>query len=346
MKTKAIIHYPAISMMLLMGCLYHNSIFAESFILESLPPVAVCQDVIVSADENCVGYVTADQVDNGSFDPEGDSLTYSLDLPAPYELGETTVTLTVADSTGETDQCTATITVVDDTAPVITINPVVSIMWPPNHQYTTFELDDLIISVEDNCSELGLEDVNITKVTSDEAENSTGDGNTMDDILIASDCKSIQLRSERQGSSNGRVYTIYLELDDGNDNTDSASYQIHVPHNTGNPAIDDGPAFEVYMDCNDETTSITDIDIEAVNLSVYPNPFSNSTTFEYELKQASTVQIFIYNHIGNQVDVIRIEQAKGLNKTSWNPKNKPEGVYYFKFQAADQKASGKVILMK
>ena len=346
MKTKAFIQYPALLILLLVGCLYHNPIFAESFDLDSLPPVAICQDVTINADENCEGFVTAEQVDNGSFDPEGDSLTYSLYPPAPYQLGETTVTLTVADSTGETGQCTATITVVDDTAPVITINPVESVMWPPNHQYITFELDDLVISVEDNCSELSLEDVKITKVTSDEAENSTGDGNTMDDIMIADDCKSIQLRSERQGSSNGRVYTIYLELNDGNDNTDSASYQIHVPHNTGNPAIDDGPAYEVYMECIDETTSVKTIDNENANLSVYPNPFSNSTTFEYELKEASTVQIFLYNPIGKQVDVIRDQQAKGLNKIVWNPKNKPEGVYYFKLQAGDQKASGKVMLMK
>ena len=346
MKTRPFIQNTGVYILLLMGCLNYNPTLAKSFDIDSLPPVAICQDVTVIADENCEGFVTAEEVDNGSFDPEGDSLTYSLDPPAPYQLGETIVTLSVADSTGESDQCTATITVLDTTPPAITVNPVETEIWPPNHKYIIFELSDLVLSVDDNCEGLSVENVNITKVTSDEPENSTGDGNTLDDIVISNDCKSIELRSERKGSGNGRVYTIYFELDDGNDNVDSATYRILVPHNTGNPAIDDGSAYEVYRDCNDVVTSIKDIDLENVNLSVYPNPFSNSTTFEYELNQASTVQIFIYNHVGKQIDVIRKEQAKGLNKIVWFPENKPEGVYYFRLQAGDQEASGKVLLMK
>ena len=361
MKTKAFIQNIIVFILLLTGCLYYNPIYAEysvkelslksftsveGFDLDSLPPVAICQDVMVSADENCEGLVTADQVDNGSFDPEGDSLTFSLDPPAPYQLGETIVTLTVSDSTGETDQCTATITVIDTTPPVITLNPVEADIWPPNHKYNTFELSDIVLSVDDNCADLGLDDVNITKVTSDEPENSTGDGNTMNDMVIANNCKSIQLRSERKGSSNGRVYTIYLELNDGNDNIDSATYQIRVQHNTGNPALDDGIAYEVYRDCLDETTTISDIDNVDVNLSVYPNPFSNSTTFEYELKQSSMVQIVIYNYLGEQIDVISENQTEGLNKIVWTPNNEPEGVYYFKLQAGNQETSGKLVLME
>ena len=45
----------------------------------------------------------------------------------------------------------------------------------------------------------------IDKVTSDEIENGNGDGNTMNDIVIAGDCKSVQLRSEREGNGDGRV---------------------------------------------------------------------------------------------------------------------------------------------
>lgn len=358
MKTNIFIQNLVVCTSLLLSFINYNPILANVtddatefnligyFEIDSLPPVAVCQDVTVNADENCEGFVTAEDVDNGSFDPEGDSLTYSLDPPAPYQLGETMVTLTVADSTGETDQCTAIITVIDTTPPVITVNPVEAEIWPPNHQYITFELNDLILSVDDNCADLTLDDVNITKVTSDESENSTGDGNTLDDIVIANNCKSVQLRSERKGNGNGRVYTIILELNDGNDNIDSAIYHVRVQHNTNNPAVDDGSAYEVYNDCNDETTSITTIDIENVNLSVYPNPFSNSTTFEYELKQASMVQIIIFNYLGEQVDVINNKQTQGINKAVWTPENKPEGVYYFKLQAGDQQAAGKLVLME
>ena len=52
----------------------------------------------------------------------------------------------------------------------------------------------------------------IEKVTSDEPDNAPGggDGNTSNDIVIAGNCKSVQLRSERDENKNGRVYAVTL----------------------------------------------------------------------------------------------------------------------------------------
>lgn len=52
-------------------------------------------------------------------------------------------------------------------------------------------------SVSDNCSSLSVGDVVIEKAPSDEPDNAPGplDGNTTNDIVIAGDCKSAQLRS-------------------------------------------------------------------------------------------------------------------------------------------------------
>jgi hypothetical protein len=58
---------------------------------------------------------------------------------------------------------------------------------------------------------------------------------------------SVQLRSERKGGSNGRVYTIYFELSDESGNPDSAFYYVSVPHNNGAEAIDDGAIYEVFF---------------------------------------------------------------------------------------------------
>lgn len=322
-----------------------NFISIEAFFLDSFPPEAECQDVTVIADENCEGFVTAEQVDSSSYDPDGDSL-YSIDPPGPYPLGETLVTLTVADSLGETDQCTAIITVLDTVAPTIIPNPNIYIMWPPNHQLTSFGLSDLVLSVDDNCSDLTVEDINITKVTCDEEVNTNGDGNTEGDIVIADDCSSVELRAERQGGSNGRVYTIYFELSDASDNVDSSFYQVYVPHNTGSETIDDGVVYEVYLECTGETTSIASIDSEDMEMSVYPNPFTELITFEFDLKQTTDIEIIIFNQLGNQVGVISDKQLQGLNKIEWTPNNLPEGIYYYKLKAGDLESSGKVMLMK
>ena len=80
-------------------------------------PEASCHDVTVSAGPSCTATAS---VDNGSVDPDGDPLTLSQAPPAPYALGATSVTLTATDPSGASDQCTATVTVVDNTPPMIT----------------------------------------------------------------------------------------------------------------------------------------------------------------------------------------------------------------------------------
>ena len=73
------------------------------------------------------------------------------------------------------------------------------------------------MALSDNCdTDLLISDVVITKVSSDEPEDNPGgaDGNTVDDILIASDGSAVDLRRERQGSGNGRVYIIHLTIED------------------------------------------------------------------------------------------------------------------------------------
>lgn len=73
------------------------------------PPVALCQNVTVSAGTNCMASAS---IDNGSFDPDGDPITLSQSPAGPYVQGNTTVTLTVTDNHGASSQCLGTVTVV------------------------------------------------------------------------------------------------------------------------------------------------------------------------------------------------------------------------------------------
>ena len=76
---------------------------------------------------------------------------------------------------------------------------------------------------------VSLSSVKIAMVTSDEANNSGGDGNTTNDIVIAANCKSVQLRSERSGNGNGRVYTITFKVTDASGNVGTATAKVTVP---------------------------------------------------------------------------------------------------------------------
>ncbi len=84
----------------------------------------------------------------------------------------------------------------------------------------------------DTCdASLGLANAVITQITSDEAVNASGSGNTQNDIVIASDCRSAQLRIERQGGGNGRVYDIALHVQDPAGNRTAMTVQVMVPAN-------------------------------------------------------------------------------------------------------------------
>jgi hypothetical protein len=86
-------------------------------------PVAICRDVARFANAMCLAPVAPAEVDNGSFDPDGDPLTFSLAPPGPFGLGSTPVTLTVTDTVGHASTCTATVSVSDNAPPVFTFVP-------------------------------------------------------------------------------------------------------------------------------------------------------------------------------------------------------------------------------
>jgi len=82
-------------------------------------PIARCRDVTVAADGTCHATVTASAVDNGSSDPDGGTVTLTLNTSGPFGPGANPVTLKVTDSQGASATCSATVTVVDQTPPVI-----------------------------------------------------------------------------------------------------------------------------------------------------------------------------------------------------------------------------------
>jgi len=166
-----------------------------------------------------------------------------------FSVGTTTVTWTATDGAGNNTTATQTITVIDNTVPVITLNGNTPSMWPPNHKYQTFNVTNFVSSVFDNCGGVSVGDVVISQVTSDETENGNGDGNTTNDIVISSDCKSVQLRSERDGGGDGRVYTITFRLRDTHGNTTTATARVTVAHNPGQTPIDSGVHYAVNGTC-------------------------------------------------------------------------------------------------
>jgi hypothetical protein len=91
-------------------------------VFPNLPPVAKCkpfsEPYTSSAGGVCVGSFVSSDIDNGSFDPDGDPIQCTPNPPGPLGLGSHSVTLTCSDPSGASDSCTATVTIVDTTPPV------------------------------------------------------------------------------------------------------------------------------------------------------------------------------------------------------------------------------------
>jgi hypothetical protein len=170
--------------------------------------------------------------------------------------GSETVEFTVQPGSGygvgSPSMATGTITNTPDSgAPTITLIPNVNMtLWPPNHQYESVAVTDFVASASDDCDPtVNLNSVYILKITSDEAEDGVGDGNTLNDIVIGASCKTAQLRAERSVNGNGRVYTITFKVKDSSGNFTTATAQVTVRTSPNNPAVDDGPVYTVNSIC-------------------------------------------------------------------------------------------------
>ncbi len=171
---------------------------------------------------NGVAVVTNTLPSRGAGLPAMDSLTETLPL------GTNVVTVTVTDSAGNTVFCSSQIIVVDTTPPVIvsaSVNP--ATLWPPNHKMVNVTVS---AQVTDTC---GPTTWKIMRVTSNEAVNGGGSGNTSPDWVITGD-HTLKLRAERAGTGNGRVYTITLQAQDAAGNVSaSKTVTVTVPHSRG-----------------------------------------------------------------------------------------------------------------
>ena len=74
--------------------------------------------------------------------------------------------------------------------------------------------------------------VTLLSVTSNEPDNGLGDGDRPNDIVILDDF-TFDLRAERSGTGDGRVYTITYQVTDFCGNSTVASATVTVPHSQG-----------------------------------------------------------------------------------------------------------------
>jgi hypothetical protein len=86
------------------------------------------------------------------------------------------------------------------------------------------------VSASDICSPTVT--CKITSVTSNEPVNAPGSGNTTPDWQITGD-RSVNLRAERSGGGNGRIYRLTVQCTDASGNHATKTVIVSVPHDQG-----------------------------------------------------------------------------------------------------------------
>jgi hypothetical protein len=157
------------------------------------------------------------------------SPTIENNAPVFFPLGATPVTFTAKDDQGNPAHCVATVTVHDTTPPLIDVSLDKDVLWPPNHKLVPIHAT---VHVTDVC------DANphfvLASITSNEPDNGTGDGDTVNDIQGAAFGTAdvdFLLRAERKGNGRGRIYTVNYTGLDGSGNSTPATEHVTVPHN-------------------------------------------------------------------------------------------------------------------
>jgi hypothetical protein len=147
------------------------------------------------------------------------TLTYT------FNLGTHTVTLEATDQAGNTASDDVIVEVIDTTPPEINVTATPHMLWQPNHKYVEVKVD---VEVYDICDP--SPSVTFMSATSNEPDNSIGDGNTVDDIVKIDDF-TFDIRAERSGPGSDRIYTITYKATDISGNYAIGTVTIVVPHN-------------------------------------------------------------------------------------------------------------------
>ncbi|MBI5647308.1 MAG: HYR domain-containing protein [Ignavibacteriae bacterium] len=252
------------------------------------------------------------------------AVTLVHNAPAQFPVGNTLITWTATDGSGNTATATQQVTVVDTTRPEIVVllaNP--SVLTPPDHSMRSVQA---IISVTDNC---GSSSYALASITSNEPDAGTGPGDLPNDIQNASGT-SFQLRAERADYGAGRMYTVTYRASDAASNTSMRSVPVFVPfYKQGTVRENDAVPAALSLEQN------------------FPNPFNPSTVIRYRIPEDGHVTLRVYDMYGREVATLVNEvQSAGVYSAGFLASSLPSGIYMYRLEHLGRTLQREMALVK
>lgn len=160
-------------------------------------------------------------------------------LPPGQTSAAVNVTLTATDSSParNASSCVTTVTFSAASAPVCTAASAdTPVLWPPNHK-----LAQILVKGVTNADGKPVTS-KVTGIVQDEPTQGLGDGDTPIDGYIVNGVA--QVRAERSGDGNGRVYYVSFTATAPSGSSCIGTVTVAVPHDMAHPAVGDGPRFD------------------------------------------------------------------------------------------------------
>jgi hypothetical protein len=163
--------------------------------------------------------------------------------------------------------------------------------------------------------------------------------------------------------SNGFIGGVQMTLSHGSDFsielTDQSMVSKHITQDNTTTLIIAAPYTQHLFTVSGDY-SITDLIVasssEQISVSTpsmfalesaYPNPFNPSTSLRLHIPMESSVNVSVYNLMGQQVDVIHDGLlSSGYTNLTWNAGNFPSGMYIVRATSNAYTTSQKIMLLK
>jgi subtilisin family serine protease len=93
------------------------------------------------------------------------------------------------------------------------------------------------------------------------------------------------------------------------------------------------------------TEDMLGTEVKALSVSNYPNPFSDITTIEYQLKEDADVQLEVMNVYGKTVKLL-VDESKnaGIHTIEFNAANLSSGVYFYRLTVNDEQVTRRMVV--
>ena len=211
----------------------------------------------------------------------------------------------------------------------------IDVLWPPDGRMVDVRIAGVADADGDDVA------CRVTRILQDEpVHEASGARRGADARGLGS--ATAQLRAERNGNGNGRVYTIVYEASDGRGGVCAGRVKVCVPHDMGRgrDCADDGELYDATLE------------EDVLETDNYPNPFNPRTMIRYNLPAAADVQLVIYDAMGRRVrTLVAVAQSSGSHAAGWDGTDEggrpvPSGVYVYHLRAGSEETSRRMLLLK